>query len=294
MISVHVRFLRYSAFYTPLLLTLESDDLRREGFVTTFDKVEPGRTIEDGFRQGTIQVAQSAPAVSFRSALAGHAPAYRHFAVMNVRDGFFLAARDASSLFDWRSLEGKTVLVDHFFQPFALFQTALRRRGVDISKVEIVDAGSVAEIEAAFRAGKGDFVHLQGPAPQQLEQEGLARVVASIGEAAGPLAFSSLAASPAWLETSEAKVFMRAFRRARAVCRVTPPAELAKRVAPYLEGVGLPALTETLRAYQALGTWEGDEAITRELFEETADKFIQVGYIASRPSMTDVFAAPPA
>jgi NitT/TauT family transport system substrate-binding protein len=205
--NVHIRFLRYSAFYTPLLLTLTGDRLRTEGLTATYDKVTPERTIDAGLREGSVQVAQSAPAVNFLPALKGEPPPYRHFALLNARDGFFLAARDRAIPFTWRSLEGRTVLVDHFFQPHALFRAALRLQGVEEAQVRIVDAGDVASIEAAFRAGVGDFVHMQGPAPQQLEREGLGRVVASVGAAVGPLAFSSLCARPEWLQTEVARAF---------------------------------------------------------------------------------------
>jgi ABC-type nitrate/sulfonate/bicarbonate transport system substrate-binding protein len=51
----------------------------------------------------------------------------------------------------WRDLKGRSVLVDHLFQPLALFQTALRLQGVDARQVRVIDAGSAAEIERAFR-----------------------------------------------------------------------------------------------------------------------------------------------
>ena len=291
--NVHVRFLRYSAFYTPLLLTLEGDHLRREGLAATFDKATPEHTIEAGLRDGSVHVGQSAPAVSFLPLLRGEPPGYRHFALLNSRDGFFLAARETTAAFSWTSLETKAVLVDHFFQPLALFRTALRVEGVDEKRVRFVDAGSVAEIEAAFRAGQGDFVHMQGPAPQQLEHEGLCRVVASVGEAAGPLAFSSLCALPEWLSTDVARAFMRAYRRARAAAQNTPPAELARIVAPFLPGIAHEALETTIAAYQRLGTWTGDERITPELYERTVEIFMQVGHISARPAMADVVVDPP-
>ena len=50
-------------------------------------------------------------------------------------------------------------------------------------------------MEKAFREGQGDFVHLQGPAPQQLELDGAGRVVAALGEVIPPVAFSSLMAT---------------------------------------------------------------------------------------------------
>ncbi len=291
--NIHVRFLRYSAFYTPLLLTLESEELRSHGISTSYDTASPERTVDEGLRSGQVQVAQSAPSVSFRAALAGTPPEYRHFALFNLKDGFFLAGRDRSAPFDWQALEGKTVIVDHFFQPMVLFRTALRKMGVDVSRVKILDLGTPAEMEAAFRQGVGDFLHMQGPAPQQLEQEGLARVVASIGAAAGPLAFSSLCALPAWLESPEAQIFMRAYRQARALARTAPPEVLAQKVAPYLEGLSLSALTETIRDYQELETWTGDEAISPDLYQATVDTFLHEQYIDARPAMQDVIAPTP-
>jgi len=194
--QVHVRFLRYSAFYTPLLLTIKSDALKHRGIKVTYDRATPQRTVDAGFADGTVQVAQSAPAVSFRGALAGQAPVYRHFALMNTRDGFFLGQRTSSSApspaagaldqttttsWQWGDLVGRTALIDHFFQPMALFRTALRCQGVAEGSLACIlnhegslvveDAGSPDDIEAAFRAGRGDIVHLQGPGPQQLEQE---------------------------------------------------------------------------------------------------------------------------
>lgn len=185
--QVHVRFLRYSAFYTPLLLTIKSDTLKHRGIKVTYDKATPQRTVDAGFADGTVQVAQSAPAVSFQGALTGQAPVYRHFALMNTRDGFFLGQRTRSaaaspaaagaqnqpttSSWQWGDLAGRTALIDHFFQPMSLFRTALRCQGVAEGSLVVEDAGSPDDIEAAFRAGRGDIVHLQGPGPQQLEQE---------------------------------------------------------------------------------------------------------------------------
>ena len=79
-----------------------------------------------------------------------------------------------------------------------------------------IDVGSTDKMIAAFRKGDGDYVHLQGPGPQQLEHDGVGHVVAALGDASGTCAFSSLAATREWLGTDMAKSFMRAYRKARA------------------------------------------------------------------------------
>ena len=47
---------------------------------------------------------------------------------------------------------GQRVLVDHFFQPLAMFKYALHRQGIDYSSIEAIDAGDVAAIEEALNA----------------------------------------------------------------------------------------------------------------------------------------------
>ncbi len=55
---IHVRFTRFSAFYTPLLLTLSSKSLQRNGIKVTYDKATPERTVDQGFQDGYVQLGQ--------------------------------------------------------------------------------------------------------------------------------------------------------------------------------------------------------------------------------------------
>jgi NitT/TauT family transport system substrate-binding protein len=296
--KLHIRFLRYSAFYTPLLLTMTPGHLDAEGLEATLDVVAPGRSIPDGIRDGSVQVAQSAVAVSFAPYLAGTPLPFVHFALLNDRDGFFLAGRaanaSAAAPFDWRALEGRSIVADHFFQPMAMLRRALHLRGVDASRVRLLDAGDPAAIERAWRSGEGDFVHMQGPQPQQFEHEALGPVVASVGEVVGPVAFSSLCAAPAWIGTPAAAAFTRAFRRARREAHVQPAARTAEAVAGFLPGIDRPALVRAIATYQALGCWAGGIDITPALYEATLDVFEFSGDIAARPPFAEIIGQPPA
>ncbi len=140
----------------------------------------------------------------------GETPSALHFAQINEMDGFFLTARAPDPAFTWAKLAGSQVLVDHGGQPLAMFKFACHRQNLDYGAIEARDVGGAAAMEAAFRAGEGDYVHLQGPAPQQLAHEGLGQVVASLGAAMGPCAFSSLAATRDWLAGDTARAFLRA------------------------------------------------------------------------------------
>lgn len=165
--------------------------------------------------------------------------------------------------------------------------------GLDYDSIVAVDAGNVGEMDAAFRAGEGDYIHQQGPAPQQLEHDGVGHVVAGLGDAIGPCAFSSLATTRAWLETDMARAFTRAYRKTRLWLNETPAAEVARVEASHFPDIDQTVLANTIEAYQKLGNWSPHIEITREAFQVTLDVFANVGRTVEGDAYSKVVAQPP-
>src|SRR5262249_41457725 len=141
-------------------------------------------------------------------------------------------------------------------------------QGVNWSHIDVIDAGSADEIEAAFRSGQGDFAHLQGPAPQALELDGVGFVAASVGEAMPPVAFSSLCASRQFLGTDLARAFLRAYRKSREWVCQAKPGEVARAESTFFPNTPAAALTKAIAQYQSLGSWDGDLRIGKSLYEQ--------------------------
>ena len=199
--EIRIEFTRFSAFYSPLIATMAGGFLKAEGLEGKHSVSAPGKSAIAGLLDGSVHVAQSAPSQGFTPLEQGKQPPALHFAQINEKDGFFLTGRSPDPAFSWDKLKGKKVIVDHGGQPMAMFKYACFKRGLDFKAIEAVDAGSTDKMIAAFRAGQGDFIHLQGPAPQQLEHDKAGHIVANLGDAIGPCAFSSLAATRDWLKT---------------------------------------------------------------------------------------------
>ncbi|WP_455222367.1 ABC transporter substrate-binding protein [Kaarinaea lacus] len=293
MTTINIMALRHSAFYSPLLICIAGGFLKKQGLDPNYQVATPKQTVPDSIRNGSIHLAQSAVATSFADLESGKKCDIVHFAQINERDGFFLAARQPESEFNWQQLIGKKVLVDHFFQPLAMFRYALYKEGIDEKQINIIDAGNVDEIEQAFRQGEGDYVHQQGPAPQQMEKEGIAHVVASVGEAVGPVAFSSLCASREWLQTDIARAFMKAYREARAYTISAPAREIARQESEFFPDIDLDVLTNTIATYQKLGCWTPHAEITHEAYGNLLDVFLYSGLISKRYDYHLCIAAPP-
>jgi NitT/TauT family transport system substrate-binding protein len=291
--EISIQFTRFSAFYSPLIATIAGGFLKEEGLEPRHSIAPAGKSAIEGVVAGTVHVCQSAPSQGFGPLEKGQKPPAVHFAQINEMDGFFLTGRAPDPGFTWDKLKGKRVLVDHGGQPLAMFKYACHKRGLDFARIQAVNVPS-DQMDRAFRKGEGDYIHQQGPAPQQLEHDQVGHVVASVGQAIGPVAFSSLAATRAWLQTDMARRFMRAYRKARAWLLATPAATVAEAEASFFPEIDRAVLTSTIGYYQKLGCWSPHVEITRPAFEVALDVFHHSKLITKRHRYEDVIAAPPA
>ena len=282
MTNIHIQFTLFSAFYSPLISAMTGGFLAEEGLDSDWSVAEPGVSALKALENGTAQVVQSTISQGFSSLEKGVQPKPRHFALINNMDGFFITGRKAEPDFKWSSLEGADVLVHHGGQPMTMFKYACHKAGIDISKINVIDAGNAKEMDAAYRQGKGQYIHQQGPAPQQLEADGIGHVVTALGPKVGPCAFSSLAAMPEWLRSDEGKAFCRAYARTRHYMAITPAAEIAATEKPLFPQIDLSVLTECIKAYQQMGCWPEAMAITDEGYDAMLDIFEFDGKITQR------------
>lgn len=291
MARVRIQFTLFSAFYSPLIATMAGGFLRDEGLEADWSVSPKGVPAVRTVAAGEADVCQSAPSQGFAAAQKGEPNAVLHFAQINETDGFFLTAREPEPDFSWKKLEGAEVLLFRGGQPLAMFRYACHKAGIDFAKLKVVNAD---DMDGAFRAGQAQYVQQQGPAPQQLEADGVGHIVAEVGRQIGPVAFSSLAATPEWLATDEAHAFTRAYRRARQWLVETPPAEVARVEKPFFPKTDEAVLARCVEAYQGLGCWTPHIEITRPAFDVAQDVFEHFGTLERRVRWEQVCCEPPA
>ena len=285
--QLRIMVYRHSVFYSPLIATIAGGFLKEEGLEAIYFQKPPQRNLYEMFHQGEVEIMQAAVSTSWDPLSKGIRNLPVHFAQINQRDGFFITARQ-SSAFDWKQLEGAELVADHAQQPLAMLKYALHLKKVELSRIRMIDAGGPGAMEKAFRQGQGEFVHLQGPAPQQLERDGVGRIVAAVGEVIPPVAFSSLMAMRQFLATEKARAFMRAYLRGLRFVIQTAAREIAEIESSFFPGSSIEAMTAAISSYQQLGTWRSDPRITREQYEVAMDVFIFSGSFKERYPYEDV------
>ena len=117
-----------------------------------------------------------------------------HIIEINSRDGFFLVGRAPEDQFQWTDLKESTLIPVGFSpMPVASLKYALKRRGVELAEIRLIDGLPLQQAVDAFRRGEGDFIHVAQPSAQQLAHEGVGHLVAALGSVTGHISYSSFA-----------------------------------------------------------------------------------------------------
>jgi len=262
---------RHSAFYSPLLTCVRL--LRQDGHDAPYSVLAAGQQTYVLIRDNAVDVVQSAVSSNWKARERGVEPLPVHFAQINQRDGFFLTAREPDPAFNWKKLEGHTLLPDPGDQPLAMLKYAVKQNGAEWARIKIL------------RKGEADYTHQQGPVSS-------GEIVASVGAAIAPVAFSSLCCSRAHLKTEEHRAFVETYQRAREWVRSSPADEVAAAEAEFFPGVSREQLASTIKRYQDLGCWDGGIEIPRDLYEQALNVFQSVGGITWRHKYEEVVAPP--
>ena len=270
---------RHSAFYSPLLCTIKF--LRDEGQDVVYSVLGQGQRSHVLIRDRVVDIMQSGVSSNWKPREMGVEPLPVHFAQINCRDGFFLAGREPDSAFNWKKLEGQALLADHGLQPLVMLKYAARQNGVDWNKVKVIDAGMPEKMEAAFRAGTGNYLHQQAPVAA-------GEIVAAVGGSVPPVAFSSLCCAREFLKTAPYRGFLETYTRAREWVRSAPAAEVAAAEASFFPQTASELLTDAVTRYQALGCWEGTIEIPRDGYEQALNVFQAAGEITWRHRYDEV------
>jgi NitT/TauT family transport system substrate-binding protein len=279
-----------SIFYTPQFVTLYGGHFAAEGLDVDLRTSTHAVTTTSALIDGTAQISLGGVMRSLDLADRG-GPRLVHFAEVNSRNGFFLLSREPRPAFSWADLADRTVL--SFAEaptPWQCMLTVLRRHGVDPGRVRFERGRPVADAVAAFRAGHGDFLETGQPFTEVLLAEGAAHLAASMGEATGPLPFSSYMTTTAALADRRDMLsrFTRALYRAQRWLVQARAADVAALIAPAFPDVAPDVRRAAVERYQAQATWAVDPILRAPGYEYLQTILLDGGFIKRRHRYEDL------
>ncbi len=278
---------RHSAFYSPLIATISGNFLDQYGISASYHIADKGNTIEE-VGSGNMDIGQAAVSGSWSYLENIQKPPVTHFAQINSYDGFFILGRKELDFFSWDEITKGKFLFVHGGQPEAMLRYALSKKGIDLDRVDKIFSNGGDEMMKQWDDGIADFFHEQGAYPQQLEYENKGKILGSVGQVIGPVAFSSLICSWDWVRTDIYYKFIEAYAKAREWVNTAEPFEVAEIEKDYFPNISIESISKAIEFYQKLGTWDKDIKIEPELYEKALDVFEFSNLIKSRYDYDDV------
>ena len=285
-----------SIFYTPIYVSVAGGFLEREGLDVQFSTCPPQFPHPlSALHNDAADIVQSGIMRSIIASDWGAETVPQHFAKINSRDGFFILGRgprpnplsegEGSYRFDWESLRGSRVIPVGFSpMPWASFQYALRRHGLEPSDLDLLTGLSLNDATAAFREGRAEFVHVAEPVVQQLIADGAGHLLTALGPENGHLAYSSFAATHRLLgERAEtAHRFTGGFARALHWLSSAEPEESAEAVSEFFPGTSVDVLAASIARYQEQEQWPVNPILGKPEYENLHDILLAAGMCRER------------
>lgn len=277
-----------SIFYTPIYVSVAGGFLEQEGLDVEFSTCPPQFPHPlSALHHRAADIVQSGIMRSIIASDWGAETVPQHFAKINSRDGFFILGRQPQDPFDWESLRGSRVIPVGFSpMPWASFQYALRRHGLEPSDLDLLTGLPLDDAVAAFRDGKAEYVHVAEPVVQQLIADGAGHLLTALGPENGHLAYSSFAATHRFLAEREdtAARFTLGFGRALRWLAATEPGEIAGAVAEFFTETSAEVLAASIARYQAQEQWPADPVLAQPEYESLHDILLAAGLCRERHS----------
>ena len=272
----------FTPFYAPLAAGAALGHFREEGLDVRWQPAAAfGKSTVQALLDGSIEITLGGLMRSFDLA-DREERILPHFAEVCSRSGFFLLGREPHPGFKWSDLVGKTVI--SFAEaptPWQCMLTVLRRNGVDPATVRIERERPGPEALAAFRGGHGDFFEQTQPIVEQLLAGGEAHLVASMGEATGPVPFTSYMTTREFLQREPDTVlrFTRALYRTQRWLAEHDAKAIAEALAPGFPDIERVILERAVERYARQGTWARDPILRRPGFDYLQEILQTGGFI---------------
>ena len=272
-----------TVFYTPIHVAVAGGFLESEGMDVTFSSCPPDvGTVPNALNQGVADISGSGVMRSIIESDSGAETVLPHFAEINSKDGFFVLGRGTGDGFQWDSLAGATVIpVGFSAMPWASFQFALRKNGVDPQSLTLIPDLPLEDAVALFKSGQGDFIHLPEPAADQLIADGTASLSVALGPVNGHIAYSSFAATEAFLERNTETVhrFIRGYAKGLTWLHENDPVTVGDATAGFFPGVSKELIIKSVTRYKEQKTWPATPHLEQPEYDGLQEILIAAGMV---------------
>lgn len=264
-----------SVFYAPMYIAIEKGFFNDEGINIDLSTGQGADKVMQNVLSKNVDIGFCGPEQVVYIYNQGREDYPVVFAQLTQKDGSFLVGRSADSDFKWSDLKGKTVIGG---RPGGIPEMALeyvfRDNGLSIGKdVNMVTNIDFTATSGAFASGTADYVALFEPTASMVEKSGNGKIVASIGNSAGNIAYTCFFATKSYIkekpETVEA--MSRAIYKGQQWFISHSSEEIATAIESYFPGTDHDIIVKVIDNYKKINAIAAEPTVKEEELNRLMD-----------------------
>ncbi len=284
--TVRLYEVTHSVFYAPQYAAIHLGYFEAEGLSIELTNAGGADKAMTALLAGQADLAFCGPEAAVYVYNEGRSDYAAIIGQVTKRDGSFLLGRQAEPNFTWEGLKGKHVLAGRKGGiPYMTLEHVVKSHGLTPNVDVNMDTGVQYNLMGgAFAGGTGDYVTLFEPGATELQNQGNAFIVASVGEESGEVPYTAYMALTSQLKKNPAlyERFLRALYKGQQWVLGHSAEEIAKAIAPSFEGSDLKVLTAVAQRYLDIDAWTDTPVMKKDAFERLQDIMQEAGELNTR------------
>jgi NitT/TauT family transport system substrate-binding protein len=268
-----------SILYAPAYVALTKGWFKEAGLDITLSTANGGDKSAAALLSNSADIALIGPETSIYVQNSDSPSKIPIFCGLTATDGFMLVGREKVDKFDWKSLKGKEILgFRPGSTPLLFLEAAMRQNGVDpLKDVKLNNNVAIPARVGSWLAGQNQFAIFIEPDASQLEMDGKAHFLASIGQTVGPADYTTFMATDKYIKDNPKiiQTWTDVIYKAQKWTASQPAADVAGAIAPFFPGVNPKALVAAAERYRKLNIWKSTPKIEPKAIEKFQDILVE-------------------
>ncbi len=284
--TIELNEVTHSVFYAPLYVAIENGYFEEEGLRIELTNGGGADKVMTAVLAGSAQIGLMGPESSLYVYNQGKTDYPIVFGQLTQKDGSFLVSRVDEPDFEWTDLRGKGILAGRpGGVPMMTFEYLINQHGLyDGTDCELITDVQFDLMTAAFEEGTGDYCTMFEPLASEYEKAGKGYVVASVGEGAGEVPYTSFVAKQSYINENKTTIesFLKALKKAYDYMAEASDEEIAQAIQPQFPSTSVESLTTSVVSYKAIDAWKDDLTMSEESYNRLQDIMQNAGELDER------------
>jgi NitT/TauT family transport system substrate-binding protein len=268
-----------SILYTPAYIALAKGFFEEAGMDVTMATAQGGDKSVAVLLSNNADIALIGPESAIYVQISDSPTKIPIFCGLTATDGFMLLGREKVDKFNWNMLKGKEILgFRPGSTPLLYLEAALRQNGLDPQKdVKLMNNVGIPARVGSWLAGQNQYAIFIEPDASQLELDGKAHFLASIGETVGMADYTTFMATDKYIRENPETIqnWTNAIYKGMKWTASAPIPDLVKTLEEFFPGVDPKALIGGAERYRRLKIWKTSPVIDPPAMEKFQDILVQ-------------------